>query len=227
MNRLFLLSLFLCLAACSTVNLPEGQAAYDLVPAANANAEPAEYRIGALDVLKITVFQEPDLSLESVPVDAAGNILFPLIGKVSAARKTTSELSDDIAARLATNFLVDPQVSTIVTEAVSQKVTVEGSVNKPGVFEIDGSTNLIQALALAEGPTRTARLGEVVVFRTIDNQVYGAKFDYGKIRRGEMPNPELLGGDTVVVGFSFAKGAFRDFLTVAPLLTSAFIQLTR
>src|SRR3546814_3916383 len=79
-----------------------------------------------------------DLSLEEVPVDASGNILFPLIGQVSVSGKTSTELSNAIAERLGERYLVDPQVSTIVSTSASQNVTVEGAVNKPGVFPLQG-----------------------------------------------------------------------------------------
>src|SRR3546814_12865246 len=92
---------------------PGEDQAYEIIPAPSNQTAPSEYRIGPLDVLKITVFQEPDLSLEEVPVDASGNILFPLIGQVSVSGKTSTELSNAIAQRLGERYLVDPQVSTI------------------------------------------------------------------------------------------------------------------
>jgi polysaccharide export outer membrane protein len=57
------------------------------------------------------------------------------------------------------------------------------------------------------------------VFRVIDGHRTGAVFDLNSIRAGREPDPELIGGDVVVVGFSSVKGAFRDFLTAAPLLS--------
>src|SRR3546814_20628564 len=109
-----------------------------------------------------------DLSLEEVPVDASGNILFPLIGQVSVSGKTSTELSNAIAERLGERYLVDPQVSTIVSTSASQNVTVEGAVNKPGVFPLLGPTTLLQAMALSAGPTQTAKPGAVIVFRTTE-----------------------------------------------------------
>lgn len=222
----FMISVVLVfLVGCSSVNVPTGVEAYGIIPAPSGDQRPAEYQIGPLDVLKITVFQEEDLSFDEVPVDASGNVLFPLIGKVEASGKTTGVLSEDIAKRLGERFLVDPQVSIIVSEAVSQVVTVEGSVKKPGVYPLQGSTTLLQSMALAEGPTPTAHLSEIVVFRRIDDKVFGAAFDLAKIRKGDQPNPEILGGDIVVVGHSFLKGVFRDVLQLSPSLAAVFIQL--
>ncbi len=185
----------------------------------------SEYRIGPLDVLKITVFQEPDLSLEEVPVDASGNILFPLIGQVSVTGKTSTELSSLIGERLGERYLVDPQVSTIVSSSATQNVTVEGAVKKPGVFPLQGPTTLLQAMAMAEGPTQTAKLGEIIVFRRKQDGVYAAQFNLDDIRKGRADNPEILGSDIVVVGNSFAKQLFRDFMQLSPLLATVFVRL--
>lgn len=216
------------LTGCSAnSNLPSGAAAYQLMPAPSNDAPAADYRIGPLDVLKITVFQEEDLSLEEVPVDASGNILFPLVGQIQVSGKTSSELAIDIADKLGDRYLVDPQVSIIVSKSASQKVTVEGAVVKPGVFKIEGQTTLLQAVALAEGPRPTAKISEVIIFRRKGDEVYAARFDLGKIRVGAQQNPEILGNDIVVVGNSFAKALFRDFIQLSPLLATTFLQLNQ
>lgn len=202
----------------SRTDLPRGNAAYAAFPAAANSGQRTAYRIGPLDVLNVTVFQEPDLTVPQAQVDAAGNMLFPLIGDVRAQGKTTRELSQEIAARLGARYIVNPQVTVAVTSSVSQRVTVEGSVNEPGVYEISGSSSLLEALARAKSPTRTARTGEVVVFRTTGGVRTGAVFNVDDIRAGRAPDPEILGGDLIVVGFSAVKGAFRDLLTAAPLL---------
>ena len=105
-----------------------------MIPEVTRSTGPDLYQIGPLDVLKISVFQEPDLSLEEAPVDAGGNIVFPLIGQVRAAGKTSIQLGEDIAERLEARYLVDPQVNVIVSRSASQKITVEGAVKSPGVF---------------------------------------------------------------------------------------------
>lgn len=209
---------------CQTFSpdLPSDQAAYQVIPAATASGNERDYKIGPLDVLSITVFQEPDLSFKEIPVDASGSLLFPLIGDVHAAGKSAIELSHEIADRLDRKYLINPQVSVVVKSSESQHVTVEGSVTEPGVYDINGSSTLLEALARAKSPTRVAKLDQVVVFRMVNGQRMGAVFNVNKIRDGEMPDPELLGGDVVVVGFSNLKGAFRDFLTSAPLLYYVF-----
>ena len=225
LREIAVVAMCVALAGCASTGLPVGQEAYDIVPAPSEKTAPTEYRIGPLDVLKITVFQEPDLSLEEVPVDASGNILFPLIGQVAVAGKTSTELSSSIAERLGERYLVDPQVSTIVSTSASQNVTVEGAVQKPGVFPLQGPTTLLQAMAMAEGPTQTAKLGEIIVFRRKEDGVYAAQFNLDDIRKGRAANPEILGSDIVVVGNSFAKQLFRDFIALSPILATVFVRL--
>lgn len=196
--------------------LPRGAAAYAVIPPPEADTEVHAYEIGPLDTLRVTVFQEPDLSFAEIPVDASGTLALPLVGTITAAGKTAAELSGEIANRLNADYLVDAQVSVAVVSSASQHVTVEGNVVQPGVYEINGSSTLLQALAIARSPTPVAKLDQVVVFRMVDGRRMGAVFDVNAIREGRAPDPELLGGDVVVVGFSFIKGAFRDFLKAAP-----------
>lgn len=219
----------LALAACSSVNpnIPKGPAAYQLFPAAQVDQPMTDYKIGPLDTINITVFQEPDLTLQNVQVDASGNILLPLIGSVKAAGKTSAELSQTIASRLGQRYLENPQVSVIVASSVSQKVTVDGSVTEPGVYAIQGRTTLLDALAMAKGTTQTAALDEVLIFRDVDGEHKVARFNVADIRKGEEPNPELAGNDIIVVGYSNLKGAFRDVLKMAPVLASVGYYATR
>ena len=187
-------------------------------PALDAVGAVNDYEIGPGDTLSINTFQEKDLTLEHVDVDASGNILLPLMGSVHAAGLSSAELSRELEHRLGQRYLRNPQVSVIVTSAVSQKVTVEGSVVGAGVFELKGQVTLLQAIALAKGPNRTAKLDRVGIFRTIDKQRHYAVFDVNAIRRGEMADPQIRGDDVVVVPFSHGKGFFRDLLTAVPSL---------
>ena len=96
----------------------------------------------------------------------------------------------------------------------------------PGVYDIAGPTTLLGALARAKSPTQVAALDEIVVFRTVNGQRMGARFDLRRIRNGLDPDPQILGGDVVVVGFDSLKGAFRDVLQAAPFF-NVFAVLAR
>lgn len=205
-----------------------GTKAYEIVPAnGDISRERLEYEIGPLDVLSITVFQEKDLTLNDVPVDASGDILFPLIGRIHVAGRTSAQVSSEISNRLEKRFLVNPQVSVLIKTAVSQKVTVDGQVRQPGVYPLQGETTLMQAVALAQGAGDTAKLDQVVVFRQVGTERYAAKFDLGSIQTGYAADPRILGGDTVIVGQSRSKTLLRTILAIAPTLTTAFVAISQ
>ena len=177
-----------------------------------------DYRIGALDRLNITVFQIKDLTVEKMQVDAGGRILLPLIGSVMARGRTTTELSDEIATRLAGRYLQSPQVSVTVEEAVSQKVSVEGAVNEAGVFELKGRTSLLEAVARAKGAAKNANLHRVTIIRSVDGAPHAATFDLAAIGQGRARNPEVLGNDVVIVDGSKAKDLWHGIVEALPAL---------
>ncbi|MDZ4319101.1 MAG: polysaccharide biosynthesis/export family protein [Phenylobacterium sp.] len=188
----------------------------DLQSVHTVAAPAAEYRIGVGDKLDVRVFQVEDLSFEELVVDTSGNINMPLIGAVQGAGRTASEMASDIAGRLAARFLRDPQVTVTVKEAANQKITVDGAVTKPGVYEMRGSTSLLQAVAMAEGPTRVADLTKVAVFRSIDGRRSVALFDLSAIRQGRASDPQVLGDDVIVVDTSRLNSALREIVGALP-----------
>ena len=186
--------------------------------AVGASAADVDYRIGALDRLNITVFQIKDLTVEKMQVDAGGRVLLPLIGSVMAKGKTTTELSQEIAERLAGKYLQSPQVSVTVEEAVSQKVSVEGAVNEAGVFDLKGRTSLLEAVARAKGAAKNANLHHVTIIRSVDGAPHAATFDLAAIGRGSAPNPEVFGNDVVIVEGSRTKDLWHGIVEALPAL---------
>ncbi len=191
----------------------------DMRTAQISTAPQTEYNIGVGDKLSVRVFQVPDLSFDALTVDTSGNIQMPLIGAVRAAGLNSGQLSADIATRLSAQYLRNPQVTVTVTEAASQKITVDGAVTKPGVYEMRGATSLLQAVAMAEGPTRVADLTKVAVFRTIDGQRSVALFDLAAIRQGRADDPSVLGDDVIVVDTSRLNSAMREIVGAIPALS--------
>lgn len=209
-----------CTGGLGDAKVARGDAAYKAMDVAESGGG-GDYRIGALDTLAVSVFQEPDLSTPSnapLQVNASGNITMPLIGTVPAAGKTASELSALIAERLSVKYLENPQVNVSVATSVSQKVTVQGEVVEAGIFPMNGKTTLLDAISLAKGESKVASLKQVLVYRYINGQRTGALFDVLAIRKGEAPDPEILGNDVVVVGYSKGKAIWRDILSTSPLL---------
>ena len=174
------------------------------------------YQIAPLDKLSIKVFQVPDLSGE-YDVDLTGHIAMPLIGNIRAVDLTTTQLQGELHRKLNETYLRDPDVTVGITSSSGSNITVEGSVNSPGVFPVPGKVSLIQAIAMARGTDDTANERRVAVFRQIDGQRMAAAFDLQSIRRGEEKDPVVYRGDIIVVDGSSAKKAYRDFLRSMPL----------
>lgn len=207
------------LSGCGGVggaDLPFGSAAYRLMPPGGRPVLPAQ-RIGPGDLLSVRVFQEPELSHDKLLVSASGHIQLPLAGEVLAAGLSAPELAAVIAGRLGRDYLRDPQVTVAVIAPRQPLVTVEGEVKLPGVYPLNAGDTLLSAIARAQSPSRVARLDEVIVFRHGSGERTGARFDLRAIRTGRAPDPLMLDGDVVVVGYSALQGAYRDFLQAAPL----------
>ena len=220
MNRFYMVIFAgaLTLAGCaSSDNKATGKFEGLSLPGAGAQLGSAQtdYRIGPLDRLDVSVFQVKDLQIQKAQVDAGGRLSLPLVGTIIAAGKTAQELQKEITTRLEI-YLQRPQVTVVVAEAVNQKVTVEGSVKEPGVFELKGRTTLLQAVAMGKGTDRDADLAHVGIFRVIDGQRQGAVFNLASIRSGKSEDPEVYGNDVVVVGASAAKGAWHEFISALP-----------
>ena len=176
-----------------------------------------DYLIAPLDTLSVNVFQVPDLSGE-YDVDLTGQIAMPLIGNVRAVDQTTEQFQQHLTAKLEETYLRNPSISVGITKSAGSSITVEGSVNAPGVFQVPGRVTLIQAIAMARGTDDTANERRVAIFRQIDGQRMAAAFDLIDIRRGEADDPLIYRGETIIVDGSSSKRAFRDFLTAMPLV---------
>src|SRR3982751_388161 len=195
MRLLTTIFLAAALSACATAetatNLPAGTAAYSIIPAVGQAPATSDYRIGALDSVDVSVFDEPDLSAKAIQVDASGHIALPLVGSVEAKGKTATELAKELEGLFGTKYLRNPEVTVTVATSVSQKVSVQGEVSQPGIYQLTGPTTLLDVISMAKGETELAKLKEVVVFRTVGPQRMGAVFDVASIRRGQAADPVL------------------------------------
>jgi polysaccharide biosynthesis/export protein len=163
------------------------------------------------------VFGVEELSRTS-QVSTTGMISLPLIKSVRAAGRTQQQLENEIAKKLEATYLQSPQVSVYVKEFNSQRITVDGAVNKPGIYPISGQQmSLMQSIALAEGLGPLADPSGVLLFRVVDNKRMAARFDIKQIRSGQMQDPKLLAGDIVMVDESAARTTLRDIKDALPL----------
>lgn len=182
------------------------------------------YLIGPFDKLKIDVFGIEDLKKE-VQIDASGRLSFPLIGVVEASGLTPGELSDLIESRLRGRYVRDPQVTVNLEDTISQVITVDGQVTKPGLYPVIGTMTLMRAVATAGGTAEFAKLEDVVIFRTVNGQQMAGLYNLKAIRRGAYLDPEVFANDVVVVGDSKSRRLFRDLLQASPLITTPLIIL--
>jgi polysaccharide export outer membrane protein len=119
--------------------------------------------LGVGDVFDVRVFGEPDLS-STYRIGHDGSIDFPLVGRVAASGKTASDLAGELRTRLVA-FLHQPQVSILVKEANSKRVTVYGQVQKPGTYPYAELMTISQAISQAGGFTAMAAREKVLVSR--------------------------------------------------------------
>jgi polysaccharide export outer membrane protein len=221
-SDLAVMALLALLGGCASAGpspLPAGQEAYAVIPERVETSEAAEL-IRPGDRLAIKVFGEPELSSEAYVVDASGYVQIPLVGEVIAAGQSTRALGAELQRRLGARFVRDPSITVAVTDRPQSTFTVEGDVTTPGVYPAMPSTTLLAAMAQAKSPTKTAKTSDVIVFRTINGQRAGGRFDLVAIRRGRAPDPQIIAGDTIVVVNSAAKSAWRDALAALPLLNT-------
>jgi polysaccharide export outer membrane protein len=173
------------------------------------------YKLGPLDILDITVFNVPELS-KTVQIAQTGTVNLPLVGEIPAAGKTTQQFERDLTAKLGARYLQSPQVTVLVKEYNSQKVTVSGAVRKPGVYAITSRTSLLQIVAMA-GDLEPVSDSTVLILRTNDGKRMAAKFDVGAIRSGRETDPNVQAGDMVIAGTSAIKSGFNYILRAVPI----------
>ena len=193
------LSLMVLLGTASAqtpVGTSGATASASTAPAAASTA--ADYRLAAGDKLRIEVYKDTQLS-QSLQVRPDGKITLPLVGDVVAAGHTSVELRDAISASLK-EYIGNPVVTVIVTEASPQVVYVTGEVNKPGALTLSGQMSILQALAMAGGFTDFADKKNILIKRKSARGMETLRFNYKDALDDDKKEPlQLRAGDTVVV----------------------------
>jgi polysaccharide export outer membrane protein len=164
------------------------------------HAEPRE-ALGAGDSIRVTVFQNPDLTTET-RVSERGTIVFPLIGEVALGGYSPTDAGGRIAEELRRGkFLKNPQVNVSLVQLRSRQVSVLGQVARPGRYPLDDtSSRLTDILALAGGITPTGD-NTVTVMLTRNGTQERLQVDVAQMyRSGDMTsNIEVHNGDTIFV----------------------------
>ena len=168
-----------------------------------ANAEQVvagEYQIGPEDVLEILVWKSPELS-RTVSVRPDGRISLPLLNDVTANNLTPMQLRDTLTKGL-TRYIEEPEVSVIVKEIHSLKISVLGMVKTSGRYELRSRATVLEALALAGGLVDFAKTDRIVIFRSDGKgQMSPIGFDYKRLLTDldAKQNFVLMPGDIIVV----------------------------
>jgi polysaccharide export outer membrane protein len=156
------------------------------------------YQIGPEDVLEISVWKNPELS-RTVPVRPDGKVSLPLVNDIQASGLTPIDLRDQVTAKLS-EYIPAPEVSVIVREVHSRKVTVAGAVKLPGRYELKSTMTVLEVIALAQGLTDFASRDRIVILRQNGQKTERIPFNYRKISdAAQQDNFLVRPGDIVFV----------------------------
>jgi len=160
-----------------------------------------EYRLGDGDTIRIIVYQNPDLTLET-RVSENGTITFPLIGVVKIGGLTLPAAGQTIAKRLqAGNFIKQPQVNILLLQNRGNQVSVLGRVGRPGRFPLETfNTRLSEMLAIAGGIAGDGA-DVAIVSGTRDGKPFRKEVDIVGMLLDNQPENDLVvaGGDVIYV----------------------------
>ena len=185
--------------------LAEEKAADASIPtnaeAMSAEAMPSDgdYRVGAGDVIQISVWKEPEVSTVVV-VRPDGKISLPLVNDLYVTGKTPMEIQQIVTEKLS-SFINLPNVTVTVQQIRSKKVYVIGEVGRTGAYQITQPTTILQILTEAGGLQPFAKTKGIYVLRTANGQQQRFSFNYKDVLKGKKIEQNILlePGDTVVV----------------------------
>jgi polysaccharide biosynthesis/export protein len=163
---------------------------------ANRSVPPEAYRIGPEDVLQISVWKNDSMT-RLVPVRPDGKISLPLLNDVQAGGLTALELREVLTKQL-TEYMPSPEVSVIVTDVRSFKVSVIGEVARPGRYDLKSWTTVLDALAMAGGFSQFASRSKILILQPDGKGMKRIPFNYNKVG-SEQENFYLRNGDIIVV----------------------------
>jgi polysaccharide biosynthesis/export protein len=206
------LSLGLCLAFASAYQIQDGPKIVASTPnstiaASSSKTEPnpavaatdPDYKIGPMDVLRIDVWKEADIS-RIAPVRPDGKISLPLLNDVQAAGLTALQLSSAITNGLK-DYITNPQVTVSVNEINSRRVYITGEVSRAGALPLLPNMTVLQALSSAGNFTPFARPNKIYVLRVEGGQKVKHPFNYKEVLAGKKQEQDiaLQPGDVIVV----------------------------
>jgi polysaccharide export outer membrane protein len=161
------------------------------------------YALAPNDLLEIRVYQEDDLACR-LRVSPKGTIVFPLIGMVEVGGLTPQQAAEAIRAKLAKDYLVNPQVTLTVFEYGKRRFAVLGEVQKSGTFDMPEreKVTLLDAIAMAGGYTRIADPSKVTLKRKENGKETIVRLNAKKMAKNDLAAFEIRPGDVITVGES-------------------------
>ena len=183
------------LLALASVTLPIGRPGTPPAFAQAPDSVRTEYRVGAGDVLDISVFAagEPQEHLTGA-VAPDGSVVCPLVGPLRAAGRTVADFSNDLRARLARDYFRDPRVVVVVRE-FGATVAVSGEVRHPGVYRLNEARTALGACVLAGGFTDFASSRGARLVRVRGGKVQTLHLDLARVSQGRSEDVPLEAGD--------------------------------
>lgn len=217
--KLLLALALLTVASCSSVGGGNSNVSSEplALPDSTTVTQSGDLRIGPLDLINVRVFGVDELGGD-YQVDHQGEVKLPLVGTLNAKGYTSLEFAEVLEQELGATYLQNPDVTVTIEESLGRQVTIEGSVRDPGVYDVDGTITLLQAVALGGGTSDDANPSRVIVFRQVEGERMAAGFNLTDIRRGDAEDPAIYGNDIVVVDGSQARQTYGDLLRSVPLL---------
>jgi polysaccharide export outer membrane protein len=182
--------------ACALVGVGQAYA-----QAAAAPAAAAEYRLSAGDVVRISVYQNPDLTLEA-RISEAGVVSYPLLGNVRLGGMAVGQAEKMIADGLRNgNFVKQPQVSVLVVQVRGNQASVLGQVNRPGRFPIEVADMRLSDLVATAGGVATNGADMLTLVGRRNGQPYRKEIDLPSLFRGGQGDEDVIvqNGDVVFV----------------------------
>lgn len=167
----------------------------------DVKADEAVYTLQPGDHLSISVWKEPEVTREDVPIHPDGTLSLPLVGQVNAGGMTVRELQSLLTKRIS-RFIPEPALTVGIVETSGNKIYVIGKVDRPGEYVVTRPIDVMHALSMAGGMTEYASENKVrIIRRNSSGEQTAIRFRYKEVADGTSLEQNILlkAGDTVVV----------------------------
>jgi polysaccharide export outer membrane protein len=158
------------------------------------------YLLSPGDAIEVTVWKEEGLQQLQFLIGPDGNIIYPLIGTLTAAGRTINDLKELLTVKMA-DYIAEPSISVKLLNNQGNSIFVIGKVNKPGQIFSGRRLDVLQALSMAGGLTVFADNDDISIQRRVGNEIKVFPFDYDNVIDGEDLEQNILlePGDTITV----------------------------